>query len=172
MMRIMAQGTSKPAVTSTATTPDCNAADAPRATSSKPKVSSGPKPGKKSTARFRSKTASAKRASQQGAEAEKTSNRKRRLASLFMSLLASSPMALEYDATDAATIEAAKKASIAPKMHAKSHKRKVSMVRTVEIRPSRWKRVQYGMKLDPKGRASKKGGWAEFEMDSMQTVKA
>jgi hypothetical protein len=172
MMRIMTQGTSKPAVASTATTPNDNAADAPRAASSKPKVPSRSKTSKQSTARVRSKTASAKRASQQAAEAEKTSNRKRRLASLFMSLLASSPMALEYNATDTATIEAAKKASIAPKVHAKSHKRKVSMVRTVEIRPSRWKRIQYGMKLNPKGRANKDGGWAEFEMGGMQKVKA
>jgi hypothetical protein len=80
-------------------------------------------------------------------------------------------MALEYDATDAETIEAAKKASIAPKVHTKSHKRKVSVIRTVEIRPSRWKRIQHGMKLNPKGKANKKGGWTEFEMDNLQTVK-
>lgn len=85
-------------------------------------------------------------------------------------------MAFEDDATNEETIEAAKKASIAPKVHtksqpSKSHKRKVSVIRTVEIRPSRWKRFQHGMKLNPKGKTSKKGGWTEFEMDDVQTLK-
>ncbi|KAF9700148.1 hypothetical protein EKO04_001447 [Ascochyta lentis] len=94
----------------------------------------------------------------------KVSNRQRRLASLFMALMASSPLPIE---TDAETLEAAQKASIAPRAPADTkHKRRVSTVRVQEIRASRWKRFRYEMGLTSrkKGKARRRG---EVELDDL-----
>jgi hypothetical protein len=175
MVRSAPKGTSQP-VTSFTPATGFRATDSFIATSSKPKFASKSKMSKPSKAKYRSKTASAKGALQQGADTENISNRKRCLASIFIVFLASTTMALEYDATDAETIEAAKRASTAPKIHLEPqppqpHKRKASVIRTIELRPSRWKRFQYGMKLKPKRKAKKEGEWTKFEMKNTQVVK-
>ncbi|KAJ4364831.1 hypothetical protein N0V95_000675 [Ascochyta clinopodiicola] len=94
----------------------------------------------------------------------KVSNRQRRLASLFMALMASSPLPIE---TDAETLEAAQKASIAPKAPTDTkHKRKASTIRVQEIRASRWKRFRYGIGLQSR-RKDKARRWEEVELDDL-----
>ncbi|KZM26047.1 uncharacterized protein EKO05_0005848 [Ascochyta rabiei] len=91
-------------------------------------------------------------------QAPKVSNRQRRLASLFMALMASSSLPIE---TDAETLEAAQKDSIAPKAPTDiKHKRKASTDRVQEIRASRWKRFRYEMGLGSrrKGKARRRDG--------------
>ncbi|KAJ8118566.1 hypothetical protein OPT61_g479 [Boeremia exigua] len=91
-------------------------------------------------------TQASKRGSQQPSNKNvKVSNRQRRLASLFMALMASSPLPIE---TDAETLEAAQKASIAPKASADTkHSRRVSTIRVQEVRAGRWKRFRYELSL-------------------------
>lgn len=91
------------------------------------------------------------------------SNRQRRLASLFMAFMASSPLPIE---TDAETLEAAQKASIAPRARTDTkYKRGTSTVRVQEIRASRWKRFRYQMGSNSRtnGKAKK---W-DVELDDL-----
>lgn len=83
-----------------------------------------------------------------------------RFASLFISLLAVSPTAIEYDAADQKTIETAQQASTAPTAPAppkKVYKRSASVVRPSEIRKTRWKRFKYEMGLKVKSHGSNRG---------------
>ncbi|KAJ4989728.1 hypothetical protein SVAN01_04758 [Stagonosporopsis vannaccii] len=110
------------------------------------------------------KASASKRVSQPPPNAPfQVSDRQRRLASLFMALMASSPLPIE---TDAETIEAAQKASIAPKAAADTkHKRQVSTVRVQEVRAGRWRRFRYEMSLKTrKGKARRRD---EAEMDDL-----
>lgn len=113
----------------------------------------------------RDAAATAKRASQQPSDpARKVSNHQRRLASLFMALMASSPIAIEADTE---TVEAAQKASIAPKAQPDTmRRRKISTVRVQEIRATRWKRFRHELSLKTrrKGKARK---WEEVELDDL-----
>jgi hypothetical protein len=107
-------------------------------------------------------SATSTRASQQPPKAPaKVSNRQRRLASLFMALMASSPLPIEADTE---TLEAAQKDSIAPK--APPHKRRVSTIRVQEVRTGRWKRFRYELSL--KTRRKGKTRWYEgVELDDL-----
>ncbi|KAJ4324286.1 hypothetical protein N0V94_001344 [Neodidymelliopsis sp. IMI 364377] len=91
----------------------------------------------------------------------KVSNGQRRLASLFMALMASSSVPIE---TDAETLEAAQKASIAPK--APTHKHHVSTIKVQEIKAGRWKRFRHEMSLKTK-RKGKAKTWDELELDHL-----
>lgn len=104
------------------------------------------------------------RVSQQTSNAAvKVSNHQRRLASLFMALMASSPLPIEADAE---TLEAAQKASSAPKTPAEpKRKRRVSIVSVQEIRAGRWKRFRHELNL--KIRKGKSNRYDEFEMDDL-----
>lgn len=94
----------------------------------------------------------------------KVSNRQRRLASLFMAFMASSSIPIE---TDAETVEAAQKASIAPKAQSNTpYKRRVSTIRVLENRASRWKRFRYEVSMKTK-RKDKAPRWEEVEMDDL-----
>lgn len=80
-----------------------------------------------------------------------------------MALMASNPLPIE---TDAETLEAAQKASIAPKAQPKiTHKRRVSTIRVQEVRSGRWKRFRFDFGR-VKGKARRDGG-EEVEMDDM-----
>jgi hypothetical protein len=77
-----------------------------------------------------------------------------------MSLLAVSPIAIEYDAADQQTMEAAQKASVQPTKPAppkKAHTRRTSGARPSEIRKTRWKRFKYEMGLKMKSTSGAKG---------------
>ncbi|KAG9198896.1 hypothetical protein G6514_009272 [Epicoccum nigrum] len=91
------------------------------------------------------------------------SNRQRRLASLFMALMASSPLPIEADAE---TLEAAQKDSVAPRAPFKSatQKKRVSSVRVQEVRTGRWKKFRAGFGRG-KSRAKRMEEEVEMEMD-------
>jgi len=80
-----------------------------------------------------------------------------------MALLASSPLPVEVDAE---TLEAAHKASIAPKAAADTKsKQRISTVRVQEVRADRWKRFRYELSLKSrKGKAKRRD---EVEMDDL-----
>ena len=81
-----------------------------------------------------------------------------------MALMASSPLPIE---TDAETLEAAQKASIAPRAPADTkHKQQISSIRVQEVRAGRWKRFRYGLSLKTK-RKGKAKRWEEVEMDDL-----
>jgi hypothetical protein len=78
-----------------------------------------------------------------------------------MSLLAVSPMAIEYDAANQETMEAAQKAAVQPTQPAppkKARTGRTSGARPSEIRKTRWKRFKYemGLKIKSTGRAKGK----------------
>ena len=81
-----------------------------------------------------------------------------------MALMASSSIPIE---TDAETLEAAQKASIAPKAQTDTkHKRRASTIRVQEVRASGWKRIRYGMEIKStrRGKAKRR---EEFELDEL-----
>ena len=102
-------------------------------------------------------------------------------ASLFISLLAVSPMAVEYDAADENTMQSAQKAAVQPTRPAptkKTHTRVASGVRTADIRKTRWKRFKYEVQLKmksktPGGRKDKgkeRGQWSQAEDVEMERL--
>lgn len=96
----------------------------------------------------------------------KVSNHQRRLASLFMALMASSPLPIE---TDAETLSAAQKDSIAPKAQSDiTHKseRRVSTIRVQEVRAGRWKRFRYELSLKTR-RKGKTRRCEDVELDDL-----
>jgi hypothetical protein len=122
-----------------------------RKTSAKPKVTfksqmsgaSGQKP----------KTATAaKRVSQADTNTTPVGKRHKAFASLLVSFLATSSVAVDYDAADEKTIESANKASTTalPPPPPKAHRRSTSGVKPSEIRKTRWKRFKYEMGLKMK----------------------
>lgn len=104
-------------------------------------------------------------ASQQASKAPaKVSNRQRRLASLFMALMASSPLPIE---TDAETLEAAQKVSIAPKSHpGTTPKCRVSTIRIQEVRTGRWRGFRYELSLKTR-RKGKTRRCEDVELDDL-----
>ena len=81
-----------------------------------------------------------------------------------MALMASSPLPIE---TDAETLEAAQKASIAPKAPADpNHKRRVSTIRVQEVRAGRWRRFRYKLSLKTR-RKGKAQRLEEVELDDL-----
>ena len=79
-----------------------------------------------------------------------------------MALMASSPLPIEADAE---TLEAAQKASVAPKAPSKSatQKKRVSTVRVQEVRAGRWKKFRAGFGRGK--RKAKRREEVELEMD-------
>ncbi|KAJ4371257.1 hypothetical protein N0V83_004474 [Neocucurbitaria cava] len=108
-----------------------------------------------------------KRASSDPTDPRSVTKRQSRLASLFMSLLAVSPMAVEYDAADQKTIEAAQEAVTQPTPPKKPYIPLVIRVSPSEIRKTRWKRFKYEMGLKMKSRHNRKGKernkWMQIE---------
>lgn len=81
-----------------------------------------------------------------------------------MALMASSSLPIEADAE---TLEAAQKASIAPRAQSsKTHKRRVSTVRVQEVRAGRWKKFRFDF-----GRGNRKGKRrGDIEMDDLDNL--
>lgn len=129
-----------------------------------PAVDSPSRPDKAKSRHTRnSSTTTTKRTSQHPSSAPtQVSNRQRRLASLFMALMASSPLPIEADAE---TLEAAQKDSVAPKAPSKSatQKKRVGTVLVQEVRAGRWKKFRAGF-----GRGKRRAkGREEVEMDDL-----
>lgn len=144
---------------SSSKSPSTSAATQP-ATASKTR----PKNAKSGQVRNASATTSARALQQPPSAPTKVSNRQRRLASLFMALMASSPLPIE---TDAETLEAAQKASIAPKAQSSTtHKRRVSTIRVQEVKAGRWKRFRYELSLKTR-RKGKIRRCEEVELDDL-----
>ncbi|KAI4925297.1 hypothetical protein J4E85_007175 [Alternaria conjuncta] len=98
--------------------------------------------------------------------------RESRFASLFIALLAVSPMAIEYDAADQQTMEAAQEASGSapqPEAFKKTEAQPGSGVRSSEIRKTRWKRFKYelGLKMRITGRRKAKDRWKWTQADDV-----
>lgn len=143
------QASSSKAAAKTATTP---ATTAPTVSPSKPKFR-----------HFRNDSNPNRVTQQSHSTPVKFSNRQRRLASLFMALMASSPLPIEADAE---TLEVAQRASIAPRAGAGTQqKQRFSALRVQEVRSGRWKRFRYELSL--KTRRRKTGGRYEVEMDEL-----
>lgn len=100
----------------------------------------------------KSKTTAARRASQADPNTTPVSKRHKAFASLLVSFLATSSVAIEPDAADQKTIESANKASSTPVPPApkKAHTRSASVVKPSEIRKTRWKRFKYELGLKMK----------------------
>ncbi len=123
-------------------------------------------------------TTSNKRAISDPTTSTTVTKQQSRFASLFISLLAVSPMAIEYDAADQETMEAAQKASVKTTQPASSRKtqsRSASAARPSEIRKTRWKRFKYEMGLKMrntgKGKMKDRRKWSpgkDVELDDMQ----
>ncbi len=83
-------------------------------------------------------------------------------ASLFVSMLAVSPVAIDPEATDEQTMAAAQPAPTtetalpAVKPSKKKHTRHVSITKPSDIRRTRWERFMQGLGLKPKGRGKPK----------------
>jgi hypothetical protein len=99
-----------------------------------------------------------------------------RFASLFISLLAVSPMAIEYDAADQQTMEAAQKASVKTTQPASSKIWPAGGVRPSEIRKTQWKRFKYEMGLKMKstgrGKAKNRRKLAQAEDVELENMRA
>jgi len=97
-------------------------------------------------------TTAAKRTSQADTNTTPVSKRHKAFASLLVSFLATSSVAVDYDAADEKTIESASKASSTPlpPPPPKVHTRSTSGVKPSEIRKTRWKRFKYEMGLKMK----------------------
>ncbi|KAH7083088.1 hypothetical protein BKA63DRAFT_561275 [Paraphoma chrysanthemicola] len=122
-----------------------------RKSSAKPKVTfksqmSGPSGSRPKT------TAAARRASQADPNTTPVSKRHKALASLLVSFLATSSVAIDEEAADEKTINSANKASSTPlpPPPPKAHTRSGSGVKASEIRKTRWKRFKYEMGLKMK----------------------
>lgn len=106
-------------------------------------------------------------------KSESVTKRESRFASLFIALLAVSPMAIEYDAADQQTMEAAQNASVSatqPESPKKTDDPPESSVRRSEIRKTRWNRFKYEMKLKMRitGRRKAKDRWKWTQAEDME----
>ncbi|KAH7396797.1 hypothetical protein DE146DRAFT_51293 [Phaeosphaeria sp. MPI-PUGE-AT-0046c] len=106
------------------------------------------------------------------------SKRHKAFASLLVSFLATSSVAIEPDAADEKTIESANKASSTPLPPApkKAHTRSASVVKPSEIRKTRWKRFKYElglkMKTGQKGKQKQEATQpTEMELVDMEAQK-
>jgi hypothetical protein len=115
---------------------------------------------------------STKGTSQGNTNTTPVSKRHKALASLLVSFLATSSVAIEIDAADEKTIQSANKASSTPLPPAppKAHTRSVSGVKTSEIRRTRWKRFKYEMGLKMKSGHKGKQTQRSALMDEMELV--
>lgn len=150
-----------------------------KTTTSKPKVTFKSQTWSNTTTRPRgtqkARTPTSKRASSDPTDSTPVTKRQSRFASLFISLLAVSPMAIEYDAADQKTIEAAAKDSVQPTVPTppkKAYIRPVSGVRPSEIRKTRWKRFKYemGLKMKRGNRGKGKERKRAVEEDALEEV--
>lgn len=129
-----------------------------RKASAKPKVTfKSQMSGGSSSQAQKKKPTSSKRTSQADTNTTPVTKRHKALASLLVSFLATSSVAIEIDAADQKTIESANKASSTPlpPPPPKAHTRSTSGIKASEIRKTRWKRFKYEMGL--KMRSSGKG---------------
>ncbi|CAO2655713.1 Nn.00g045160.m01.CDS01 [Neocucurbitaria sp. VM-36] len=147
-----------------------------RISSSKPKVTSKSQtwsnstPNPRSTRRPTTATAT-KRALSDPTDTRPVTKRQSRFVSLlFISLLAVSPIAIDFDAADQNTIETAQKAATQhtqPMPLKKAYVRPVGGVRLSDIRKTRWKRFKYELGLKMKSRNNRKGKsrhkWTQIE---------
>ncbi|CAG5139752.1 uncharacterized protein ALTATR162_LOCUS560 [Alternaria atra] len=121
-------------------------------------------------------TTSNKRAASDTTSSVTVTKQQSRFASLFVSLLAVSPMAIEYDAADQQTMEAAQKASVKTTQPASSKIRPAGGVRPSEIRKTRWKRFKYEMGLKMKstgrGKAKNRRKLAQAEDVELENMRA
>jgi len=104
---------------------------------------------------------------------EPVTKRESRFASLFIALLAVSPTAIEYDAADQQTMEAAQEASVSatqPESSKKTEARPGSGVKSSEIRKTRWKRFKYelGLKMRITGRRKAKDRWKWTQAEDVE----
>jgi hypothetical protein len=143
-----------------------------RKASAKPKVTfksqiSGPSG---SQAPKSNTTTAAKRTSQTNTNTTPVSKRHKAFASLLVSFLATSSVAIEIDAADKKTIESANTATSTPLPPAppKAHTRSTSGVKASEIRKTRWKRFKYEMGLKMKSGRSGKQKQRSARTDEME----
>ncbi|KAF2830808.1 hypothetical protein CC86DRAFT_167573 [Ophiobolus disseminans] len=122
-----------------------------RKASAKPKVTFKSQMSGASGSKTRTTTA-AKQTTPADTNTTPVSKRHKALASLLVSFLATSSVAVDYDAADEKTIESANKASSTPlpPPPPKAHRRSTSGVKPSEIRKTRWKRFKYEMGLKMK----------------------
>jgi hypothetical protein len=97
------------------------------------------------------------------------SRRHKALASLLVSFLATSSVAIDIEAADQKTIESANKASTTP-LPSKPHPRSTGGVKPSEIRRTRWKRFRYEMGLKMKSGRNGKQRRSSIGMDEMEMV--
>jgi hypothetical protein len=115
-------------------------------------------------------TTAAKWTSQTNTNTTPVSKRHKAFASLLVSFLATSSVAIEIDAADKKTIESANTASLTPLPPAppKAHTRSASGVKASEIRKTRWKRFKYEMGLKMKSGRSGKQKQRSTRTDEME----
>ncbi|KAH6865974.1 hypothetical protein BKA58DRAFT_230541 [Alternaria rosae] len=104
---------------------------------------------------------------------EPLTKRESRFASLFIALLAVSPMAIEYDAADQQTIEVAQNASVSATQSESPKKiddSPESRVRRSEIRKTQWNRFKYEMKLKMRitGRRKARDRWKWTQAEDIE----
>jgi hypothetical protein len=112
----------------------------------------------------------AKRTSQVDTNTTPISKRHKALASLLVSFLATSSVAIEPDAADEKTIQSANKASSTPPAPAKAHTRSASVVKPSEIRKTRWKRFKYELGLKMKSGQKGKQRKQSAQLNEMELV--
>jgi hypothetical protein len=117
-------------------------------------------------------TTAAKRTSQADTNTTPVSKRHKAFASLLVSFLATSSVAIEIDAADQKTIESANKASSTtlPPPPPKAYTRSASSVKPSEIRKTRWKRFKYEMGLKMKSGQKGKQRQQSALMEEMELV--
>ncbi|RYN24859.1 hypothetical protein AA0112_g8803 [Alternaria arborescens] len=118
-------------------------------------------------------TTSNKRTTSDSTSSVTATKQQSRFASLFISLLAVSPMAIEYDAADQQTMEAAQRPSVKTTQPTSSKKTQVRLsgsVRPSEIRKTRWKRFKYemGLKMKSTGRGKAKDRRQRVQVADME----
>ncbi|KAI4647272.1 uncharacterized protein J4E79_010424 [Alternaria viburni] len=104
---------------------------------------------------------------------EPVTKRESRFASLFIALLAVSPMAIEYDAADQQTIEAAQEASVSatqPESPKKTAAPPDRGIKRSEIHKTRWRQFKYEMKLKMRitGRRKAKDRWKWTQAEDVE----
>ena len=104
---------------------------------------------------------------------EPVTKRESRFASLFIALLAVSPMAIEYDAADQQTMEAAQAASVSapqPESSKKTGNPTENGIKKSEIRRTKWRRFKHELKLKMRitGKAKAKDRWKWTQAEDME----
>ncbi|KAI4638473.1 hypothetical protein J4E93_010027 [Alternaria ventricosa] len=104
---------------------------------------------------------------------EPVTKRESRFASLFIALLAVSPMAIEYDAADQQTIETAQNASVSatqPESPKKTDNPTKTRIKKSKIRRTKWRRFKYELKLKMRitGRRKAKDRWKWTQAEDVE----